>query len=220
MSKILFLDYLTLCLFSRNEEHIEYLDSLLEWGKEYLSENDFQNIIDGRFEKILKTGDKISIRMQPLYICVFRNKLNSFKILEKYGANMILEILDVAIESDIDNIFLQYLLGDKRDYSHSILEFPIRRSYLDKVIFFLDYVQITTTELNEYFKIYDREDTRCKYHLDDNTKNNHKKMIREAYVAKRVKELCYIIYYDKDNNSINIFRNLPPEIFPIIVSFL
>ena len=195
------------------------MDSLLEWGKEYLLKDDFQNIIDGRFEKILKPGDKISIRMQPLYICVSRNKLNSFKILEKYGANMILEILDVAIKYNIDNIFLQYLLGDKRDYSHSILEFPIRRSDINKVIFLLDYVQITTTELNEYFKIYDREDSRCKYHLDDNTKNNHKIRIREAYVAKRVKELCHDVGYHKDNSK-NIFQNLPPEIFSIIVSFL
>jgi hypothetical protein len=87
------------------------------------------------------------------------------------------------------------------------------------VIFLLDYVQITTTELNEYLKIYDREDSRCKCHLDNDTKDNHKKMIRDAYVAKRVKELCHDVKYDTDNSE-NIFQKLPLEIFCLIVPFL
>jgi hypothetical protein len=225
MSVLRYLDNLTSSLFS-SYENIECLKKLLEWGKEYLLSDEFADIINGRFEKIMKPGDTISIKMQPIYLCIIKNKLKSLQLLQEYGVQMVLNdlknlsILDVAIESDIDNIFLQYLLGDKRDYSHSLLEFPIRRSEVGKIIFLLDYVQITTTKLEEYFKIYDREDSRCKYHLDNVTKDNHKKMIRDAYIAKRVKELCYIIRYDKDSVFKNIFKILPLEIFARIVSFL
>jgi hypothetical protein len=203
MSELQLLNYLTSSLFSSYED-IEYLESLLEFGKKYLLNNDFQNIINGRFDV------SISIRMQPIYLCIIRNKLKSLQLLQEYGVQMVLNgksgnipLMNLAIQYNVDEKFLQYLFGDKRDYHHSLLELPIRRSEMNRVIFLLDYVQITTTELNEYFKIYDREDSRCKYHLDDNTKNNHKKMIREAYVVKRVKELCDNVNYD-----VNISKNI------------
>jgi hypothetical protein len=165
--------------------------------------------------------------MQPIYLCIIRNKLKSLQLLQEYGVQMVLDeksgnisLLNLAIRYNVDEKILQYLFGNKKNYNHSLLELPIRRSEMNRVIFLLDYVQITTTELNEYFKIYDREDSRCKYHLDDDTKDNHKIRIREAYIEKRVKELCYIINYDKDSVFKNIFKILPLEIFPIIVSFL
>jgi hypothetical protein len=226
MSVLIYLDYLTLSLFSSYED-IEYLESLLEWGKEYLLSDEFADIINGRFEKIMKPGDTISIKMQPIYLCIIRNKLKSLQLLQEYGVQMVLDeksgnisLLNLAIRYNVDEKILQYLFGNKKNYNHSLLELPIRRSEVNKIIFLLDYVQITTTKLEEYFKIYDREDSRCKYHLDDDTKDNHKIRIREAYIEKRVKELCYIINYDKDSVFKNIFKILPLEIFPIIVSFL
>ena len=226
MSVLIYLDYLTLSLFSSYED-IEYLESLLEWGKEYLLSDEFADIINGRFEKIMKPGDTISIEMQPIFLCIIRNKLKSLQLLQEYGVQMVLDeksgnisLLNLAIRYNVNEKFLQYLFGNKKSYNYSLLELPIRRSEVDKIIFLLDYVQITTTKLEEYFKIYDREDSKCKYHLDDDTKDNHKIRIREAYIEKRVKELCYIINYDKDSVFKNIFKILPLEIFPIIVSFL
>ncbi len=225
MSVLIYLDYLTLSLFSSYED-IEYLESLLEWGKEYLLSDEFADIINGRFEKIMKPGDTISIKMQPIYLCIIRNKLKSLQLLQEYGVQMVLDeksgnisLLNLAIRYNVDEKILQYLFGNKKSYNHSLLELPIRRSEVDKIIFLLDYVQITTTKLEEYFKIYDREDSKCKYHLDDDTKDNHKIRIREAYIEKRVKELCYIIIYDKSDIK-NICKILPLEIFPLIVSFL
>ena len=236
-----FLNYLTLSLFSSYED-IEYLESLLEWGEKNLLDDDFQNIINGIFEKFMKldcrsddssddrsddssddsSDNIIYIRMQPIYICIIRNKLKSLKLLQEYGVQMVLNgklenipLINPAIQYNVDEEFLQYLFGDKRDYDHSLLKLPIGRSDMNRVIFLLDYVQITTTELNEYFKRYDREDSICKCPLDDNIKNNHIKMIKKAYVVKRVKELRDNFKYDSNS----IFNKLPLEILTLIVSF-
>lgn len=229
MSELKLLNYLTSSLFSSYED-IEYLESLLEYGKKKLSDDDFQNIINGRFEEIMKPGDTISIRMQPIYLCIIRNKLKSLQLLQKYGVQMVLNkesgneesgnilLINLAIQYNVDEKFLQYLFGDKRGYYHSLLELPIRRSEMNRVIFLLDYVQITTTELNEYFKIYDREDSKCKYHLSDDVKDEHKKRIVKAYKEIECKRLLHIIRYH--NISKNIFKKLPLEIFTLIVSFL
>lgn len=224
MSELQLLNYLTSSLFSSYED-IGYLESLLEYGKKNLSNDDLQNIINGRFEKIMKPGDTISIRMQPIFLCINRNKLKSLQLLQKYGVQMVLDeksgnisLMDLAIQYNVDEKFLQYLFGDKRDYHHSLLELPIRRSEMNRVIFLLDYVKIEFTQLKEYFKIYDREDSKCKYHLSDDVKDEHKKRIVEAYKEIECKRLLHIIRYH--NISKNIFKKLLLEIFPIIVSFL
>ena len=224
MYELKLLDYLTSSLFLSYED-IEYLESLLEWGKEYLSNDDFQNIINGRFEKIMKPGDTISIRMQPIYLCIIRNKLKSLQLLQEYGVQMVLNgklenipLINLAIRYNVDEKFLQYLFGDKRGYRHSILECPIRRSDINRVIFLLDYVKIELTQLEEYFKIYDIEDDKCKYHLSNDVKDEHKKRIVKAYKEIECKRLLHIIRYH--NISKNIFKKLPLEIFTIIVSFL
>lgn len=210
MSELKLLDYLTSSLFPSYED-IKYLESLLEWGKEYLS-NDFQNIINGRFEKIMKPGDTISIRMQPIYLCIIRNKLKSLQLLQEYGVQMVLDeksgnisVMNLAIRYNVDEKFLKYLFGNKKSYYHSILECPIRRSDINRVIFLLDYVKIEFTQLKEYFKIYDREDDKCKYHLSNDVKDEHKKRIVEAYKEIECKRLLHIIRYHNISNS--IFKN-------------
>jgi hypothetical protein len=120
MSVLIYLDYLTLSLFSSYED-IEYLESLLEWGKEYLLSDEFADIINGRFEKIMKPGDTISIKMQPIYLCIIRNKLKSLQLLQEYGVQMVLDeksgnisLLNLAIRYNVDEKILQYLFGNKK----------------------------------------------------------------------------------------------------------
>lgn len=208
------LNYLTLSLFSEDED-IKYLNKLLLWGKKYLSKYIFENIINGKFEKILKIEDKISIKMQPLYICFIRNKLKSLQLLEKYGVQMVLDenfenisLCELGIINNVDNIFLEYLFGNKKDYNYSILELPIRRSDMNRVIFLLNYVKIEFSQLKEYLKIYDREDSKCKYHLPNDIKDEHKKNILNYYIEKKVKELSLVLI------------NLPYELILEIIYFL